>query len=135
MGVWGVGLLQDDVARDTQHTFDTALARGLTPGQAVDALLANPPRLLDDTDDGPVIWLALAALLLREDALRDDVREQAMRVIASGAALARWEEAPNAMRMARERLLGRLTDLLTRGQATPDELRAVTEPEFRRGSR
>lgn len=135
MGVWGVGLLQDDVAKDTQHAFDDALARGLTPGQAVDAVLANPPSPLDDTDDWPVIWLALAALLLREGAVRDDVREQATRVIASGAALARWEEAPNAMRMARERVLERLTDLLARGQATPEELRTVMEPEFRRGAR
>ena len=68
MGVWGVGLLQDDVAKDIQSAFDDALARGLMPGQAVDALLADPPWPLEDADDGPVIWLALAALLLREGA-------------------------------------------------------------------
>ncbi len=135
MSVWGVGLLQDDVAVDIRNSFDDALARGLTPSQAADTILANPPQPLDDTDDGPVIWLALAALLLREGALRDDVRDQAAQVIASGAALTRWEEAPNAMRMARERVLARLASLLSRGQATSEELRAVTEPEFRRGAR
>ena len=74
MGVWGVGLLQDDVAKNVQNAFDDALAGGLTPRQAVDAMLAAPPWPLDDTDDGSVIWLALAALLLREGAMRDDVR-------------------------------------------------------------
>jgi hypothetical protein len=133
MGVWGVGLLQDDVAKDVRNAFDDALARGTSPAQAVDAILANPPWPLDDTDDGPVIWLALAALLLRENAMRDDVREQATQVIATGAALARWEEAPNAMRMARERVLERLARLMERGQATPEEFQAVMEPELRRG--
>ncbi|HEX9035969.1 MAG TPA: hypothetical protein VF808_03170 [Ktedonobacterales bacterium] len=133
MGVWGVGLFQDDVAVDTRNAFDDALARGLQPGQAADMLLANPPRPLDDADDGPVIRLALAALLLREGALRNDVRDEAARAIASRAAYARWEEAPNAMRMARERVLERFSALLTAGAATPDKLQAVTEPQFRRG--
>jgi hypothetical protein len=131
MGVDGVGLFQDDVAMDVCAAFDDALERGLTPGQAADSVLADPPWPLDDTDDGPVTWLALAALLLREGALRDDVRDQAQQVIASGAALARWEEAPNAMRMARERVLQRFGALLAAGAATPEELQAVTEPQFR----
>jgi hypothetical protein len=137
MGVWGVGLLSDDVAADVRSAFDDALARGLTPGQAVDAICASPDwrQALDDTDDGPVIWLALAALLLREGALRDDVRDHAARVIASGAAMTRWEEAPNLMRMARERILERFSALLATGTATPEELNAVMGSPARPGGR
>ena len=135
MGADGIGLFQDDVAMDVRAAFDDALARGATPGQAVDDILADPPWPLDDFDDGPVIWLALAALLLREDALRDDIRAQAAQVIASGAAFDRWDEAPNAVRLARERILERFSALLAAGKATPEELRAVTEPQFRSGAR
>ena len=129
MGADGVGLLQDDVAMDVQAAFNDALERGLNPGQAVDGVLADPPWPLDDTDDRPVIWLALSALLLREGALRDDVRDQAQQVITSGAALVRWEEASDADYVARKRILQRFSAVLAAGVATPVEIPALTEPE------
>lgn len=127
MGTWGVGLFQDDVAMDVRNAFDDALAQGLTPGQAADDILANPPWPLDDFDDGPVIWLALAALLLREGALRDDVLDQAAQVIATGAALDRWNEASDADQVARKRVLEQFATLLERGRATPQELQSVMQ--------
>jgi hypothetical protein len=129
MGAWGNGVWQDDVAHDVILRFDELLAKGRTPGEAVQEILLDPPWGWGDQDDDAVQVLALAALALRHGALGPTLRNQAISMIDSGDPLDRWTGSPPEKRAARQEVLDHFKTLLVRGAATADELASVTEPE------
>jgi hypothetical protein len=43
MGTWGIGVWQDDVARDVIRAFEDLLKHGKTPVEAVHTILVDPP--------------------------------------------------------------------------------------------
>lgn len=61
MGTWGVAIFSDDAAADVRDEWRGYLGEGLSGQQATDKLLKSWSASLDDPDDGPVFWLALAA--------------------------------------------------------------------------
>jgi hypothetical protein len=66
------------------------VADGLTGPAATDAMLARWAKTLDDPEDGPVFWLALAASQSRLGRLEDRVRKRAIDLIHTGQDLERW---------------------------------------------
>jgi hypothetical protein len=134
MGAWGPGLLQDDVALDTMDMMEDALEEGLSIQQATRRILDDPPCDLDDEDDGPTTYLALAVLQLQRGVLEPHIRDLALGAIASGAAMGRWEGAPEDVVAPRREVLRRTEEILRRGSCTPGELQAIIEPpEHRSG--
>ncbi len=75
MGVWGPGILQDDLAEEARMLFDEGLAAGLDVAGATAGVYEDLKEALAGEEDATVIWLALAALQLREGALQPDIRE------------------------------------------------------------
>ncbi len=135
MGNWGIGIMQDDVAIDTAINFKEALSEGLSVAAATDHLLQDPVYDLDG-DDGPVTFLALAALQLWHGALQQDNRDKALGIIASGMGLWRWEDSvaegrkDAAVRLAaRTELLERFKAILERGACTREELLQIADTE------
>lgn len=92
MGTWGTGIFDDDTAGDIQDAFEDELADGVDVATATKRVLIRFADDLDDADDGPVIYLALAALQLEQDALQQDIRKRALEIIDSGEGLDGWEE-------------------------------------------
>jgi hypothetical protein len=129
MGTWGIGVWQDDVAADLIVQFDELLEHGSTAVQAIEGILADPPRGWEGTDDGVVQALALAAMAIEYGVLEPTLRDRALAMIASGAALDRWADAGAEEIAARQQLLERFQGLLRRGSATAEELERVTRPE------
>jgi len=48
---------------------------------------------LKDVDDGPTVWIALAYLQLEQGSVQKPVRSQVLRLIRTGDAMHRWEDA------------------------------------------
>lgn len=122
MGTYGAGIFQDDVAADVRAAFLEQLAAGVAPPEATRAVADMYGAALADSEDGPVVWLALAATQWEYGALDPRVRDRALAVIASGADLARWLDSP---------LLGRRKAVLERLAV---KLRSPA-PRFRRPRR
>jgi hypothetical protein len=128
MGVWGPGILQDDLAEEARMLFDEGLASGLDVAGATTSVYEDLKEALAGKEDATVIWLALAALPLREGALQPEVRDRALAAIESPAAFSAWNLAPSEAGTARKETLRRFRGILERGTCTSEELRAVTEP-------
>src|SRR5215467_13907588 len=107
MGVWGTALFSDDSACDVRDSYVTLVGDGLTGPEATRALLREWSASVNDPDEAPVFWLALAATQWKCGRLEPEVLRQALNVIDSGADLARWDEDPT-LRGKREVVLKKL---------------------------
>jgi hypothetical protein len=85
---------------------------GLPGLAATDELMRRMADAIDDVDDGPVFWIALAATQWKVGRLEDRVRDRALAIIRDGGDLARWQNA--AERRRRSQVLLKLEmDLLS----------------------
>jgi hypothetical protein len=91
MGAWGTALFSDDSASDVRESYTDLVGDGLTGPEATKALLRERAASLNDPDESPVFWLALAAIQWRCGRLEPHVMQRALNVIDSGSDLARWE--------------------------------------------
>jgi hypothetical protein len=108
MGTYGAGLFQDDTASDVREDFLNLLREGHSAQEASKALLCERSSSIDDTNDGPVFWLALAATQCEYGCLQMEVLHKALSVIDSDSDLGRWSGKLHAKRR------GVLADLRTR---------------------
>ena len=99
MGTSGVALFDDDTASEVRQGFLDLLRRGLTSEQAVERLQLEWADAIEDCDEGPLFWLALAATQWTWGCLDEAVRRRAIDVIDSGEDLGRW----NGRLLARRR--------------------------------
>lgn len=92
MGAWGVALFSDDLAADVRDDFRDLIGQGLSSGQAVDRLKLDYAETLDDSDEAPVFWIALAVTQWDLGRVDADTKREALRWIDSGKNLERWPE-------------------------------------------
>ncbi len=97
MGTWGTAIFSDDLACDIRDHFRLMLGDGLSGPQATDWLLETYQQVLEDPQESPVFWLALAAVQQRYGRLEPRVKSQALDIIESGADLVRWQENPKLL--------------------------------------
>jgi len=130
MGNWGIGILQDDVADDVLITFEKALANGLAVEEATQQVIDDSPDI-DDDDDGPTIYMALATLQLQHCILMPEIQDRAIQAATAHGAIGRfeWDGAPEGKVAARKEVLRRFRDILERGSCTLEELEQVTYPK------
>lgn len=93
MGTSGTALFADDVACDVRDAVVEFLRAGGDPAASTLQAIRQHGELIDDEDDGPVFWLALAATQWKYGCLDDAVRARAIAVIDGGADAARWTGA------------------------------------------
>jgi hypothetical protein len=80
MGAWGTGIFSDDLACDIRSDFREHIGDGLTASEARQRLLHDYRSSVNDMDDGPVFWLALATTQWRLGRLEDEVRDLAIAI-------------------------------------------------------
>lgn len=91
-----VGIFDDLVAQEVRDAFEAALAASLSPEQATSSVLATFADILADPEEGPAVWLALAALQLDLGCLTEEVRLRALEAMETD--LLRWAmESPEAL--------------------------------------
>jgi len=105
VGAWGYQIFEDDVALDVRGDFEEAIASGASPERATRLILQKYGEQLDDEDDRPVIYLALASLELERGRVTDPIRTEALKIIDRGEGLARWEEAGEEALVERKKVL------------------------------
>ena len=105
MGAWGVAIFSDDLAADLRADFREMIGDGLTPAEATDLLLVEYAATLEDPDEMPVFWIALASTQWKLGRLEDRTREMALQVIDNGTDLARWDVPKD--RVKREAVLAK----------------------------
>lgn len=120
MGVWGTAIFSDDTACDVRDIYIDLVGDGLSGLEATKKLLNQWSGALDDPDEGPVFWLALAATQWKNGRLEETVLRRALDIIDSGIDLARWNASPRDHKK-RQLVLGKLRAQLTSPQ--PSEKR------------
>ncbi|MDR7047675.1 hypothetical protein J2X54_000110 [Duganella sp. 3397] len=111
MGTYGAGLFHDDTASDVREDFLNRLREGHSAEEASKALLCAWSSSIDDTDDGPVFWVALAATQCEYGCLQSEVLHHALAVIDRDSDLGRWsgkllEKRRGILAELRTKLLG-----------------------------
>lgn len=94
MTAWALGIAQffgDDTACDVRDQFIELLSDGVSPAEATKALLTSWAPAVQDFDDGPIFWLALAATQWKYGCLLPDVQSEAIQIIDNNVGLSRWE--------------------------------------------
>lgn len=92
MGAWGVAIFSDDLAADLRGDFRDLIGDGLTSSEATDRLMAEYASSLDDPDEMPVFWIALAAAQWKLGRLEERTKLAALQVIDDGSDLKRWDD-------------------------------------------
>lgn len=105
MGSWGVAIFSDDLAADIRNDFRELIGDGLTSSEATDRLKAEYASTLDDPDEMPVFWIALALAQWKLGRLEESTKKMALQVIDDGTDLARWDDAKS--RAKRETVLAK----------------------------
>jgi hypothetical protein len=109
MGTWNSAIFGDDTACDVRDQFTELLSTGVSADEATKALLASSAAVLQDADDGPIFWVALAATQWKYGCLLPEVQAEAIQIIDSNAGLSRWEgRAAGARRRALRALRAQL---------------------------
>jgi hypothetical protein len=91
MGTWGTAVFSDDTACDVRGSYVDFLGDGLSGPEATKKLLGEWSKSLEDPDEAPVFWLALAATQWKHGRLEPHVLQQALNAIDGGSDLARWD--------------------------------------------
>lgn len=110
MGAWGTAIFSDDVAADIRSEWRDHLGDGLSPEEATVRILTDYSHHLEDSEDRPVVWLALAVSQWKTGRLQPAIRDAARAVISSGEDLQRWDRPSD--RRAREAVLSKTKEML-----------------------
>lgn len=108
MGTWGHGIFDSDMAADLRSELRDAIAAGGAPREVTTRLIAAWRDTLEDPEDGPTAWLALAEAQRECGRLDDRVKRRAIEVLEAGGDLARWEREAPELAKKRERVLKKL---------------------------
>ena len=92
MGIWGCGLYQDDVTCDVKSNYLNWLRVGKTNEEATELMLEYYEDYIDDEDDAPSFWFALADTQWKYGRLNPKVKKEALRYLKLGTNLERWKE-------------------------------------------
>lgn len=96
MGIWGQGIFDNDTALDVKDVvFEEALDEGLNLRQASQRVLEYFAHDLVDTDDGPLIYLALSSLQMQYEDLQPEIRSKTLAILEAGGGMDQWEGGRN----------------------------------------
>jgi hypothetical protein len=114
MGAWGPAIFSDDTASDVRGDYRDLVGDGLTGPEATDRMLKDWRSSVDDADDGPVFWLALAATQWKCGRLEERVKVKAIEIIDQGTNLERWKHDPKLLKQRQTVLVKLRAQLLSR---------------------
>ena len=89
MGTWGVGLFQDDVTCDIKEEYLNRLRIGYTNEEATEEVIDYNVDSVEDEEEAPLFWFALADIQWRYGRLLTEVKRIAMEYLKSGEDLER----------------------------------------------
>jgi hypothetical protein len=134
MGAWGHGIRQDDFVCDVLGVFDDLLKAGKSVTDATKAVKSKFAAEIEDTDDGPLFWIALADAQWTYGGLEPQVLNRVREDLDSGRSLSRWSEDKRALSRRRatlEKFINKIAEPNPRPKKPPKVV--VRPPRFRPG--
>src|SRR5262249_52929563 len=130
MGVSSTAIFGDDTACDVRDAYRELVANGSSGPEATDRLLREWGEIIDDEDDGPVFWLALAAAQWACGRLEERVKTKAVKIIDNGSSLGLWSEGGDSkMLKQRQAVLAKLRAQLQSPQPAVKRIRKPPKDE------
>ncbi|MFD0587490.1 hypothetical protein ACFQZE_05715 [Paenibacillus sp. GCM10027627] len=93
MGAWGFGVFEDDFTMDIKDEFETYIGEGVGTDQAVARLLRKFSEEINDEDDSPLFYFALASILMNRNELPESIQQEALTHIVQKTNLRKWKES------------------------------------------
>ncbi len=90
MGAWGVGIRQDDFGCDVEGAFEDQLKDGKTIDEATRYVHEHFANAVNDCDDGPLFWLALADMQWKYGDLDPAALQRVTEIVDSDTGMERW---------------------------------------------
>src|SRR5215469_93571 len=123
VSAWGPGLFADDTACDVRDEYRALIEDGTGDDSAMRRILDAYADALEDPDDGPVIWLALAFTQSKIGRLDHNLATRALEIIDHDEGMSRWlEQGPN-LEARRRAALAQVRAQLTGPQPRRKKLR------------
>ena len=91
MGTWGPKLYQNDIAEEVRDYYKDQLHRGKTGKEITHELIEQYNDFIQDSDDAPDFWLALADIQWDYGRLEVFVKNQALFYISNEKSTNRWQ--------------------------------------------
>jgi hypothetical protein len=114
------------VACDVRDAYRHCVADGSSGPEATDRLLREWTEVLEDVDDGPLFWLALAAAQWDCGRLEERVKTKALEIIDNGSSLGLWAESAHPRSLKQRRaVLEKLRFKLQSSQPAAKKIRQV----------
>ena len=110
MGAWGVKLDQNDIYADVRDLYTALLRCGLSDEDALNKTQEKFSAYAED--DNLLFRLSLADVMFRLGRLTNEVRDNALHIIDSGADLDTWYQSSQELGDARRDILAALKDQL-----------------------
>ena len=110
MGSWGVGVEQDDYFLDVYGAIEQAMREGSSLAEACSRAVEANRAQIEDDDEGPVFWQAVAKAQWTYGQLQPDVLERVRGDVEAERGMERWVEAGEKTVRARKAALIRFLD-------------------------
>lgn len=133
MGTWGIGIFSDDLACDVRDAFKKVLQEELSGAQATKYVLDEFADCLKDPDDGPLLYLALAATQWNYGYPDQKIINKAIKIIDDGEGLNRWKEVNTSLLEKRESVLHKLKQQLLSPAPSPKKVKSYPRNPFKVG--
>lgn len=125
MGAWGAGLYQNDVACDVKEEYLNRLRIGQSNIEALQDTIDYNMDFIEDEDDGPIFWFALADTQWNYGRLHPQIKEEALKHIKSGKDLELWKENEK-LYQKRKKVLEKLEEKLNSPQPIEKKVSKLT---------
>jgi len=112
MGTWGTAIFSDDLACDIRDDYIKEIIRGKTSEEATQTIKSNHFPIVNNAEEQPVFWIALALTQWKKGRLLAEVKDEAILAIDSGADLLRWESEPGKIQEKRKNELEKAKQIL-----------------------
>lgn len=121
MGTWSTSITDDDMVADVMGEVSDRLKQGAAMADASSAARRKFKSMLKDADDGPSVWLGLAAIQWKHGRVEPEVLRQVQSFVREGRGLDRWHEDPKALAKRRE-VLARFAEQISHPNESPKPL-------------
>lgn len=105
MGAWGDSIFADDDAQDVYHHYRRLYNKGIEHHEVRRELEQAWREMIDDSDEGPIFWCAVARAQWEFGALDIDVLTKVKQIVDEGLGLDRWREGGSKLLAKREKVV------------------------------
>ena len=112
MGTWGIGIFEDDVCMDVKDCFYDLATKSNNSSEVSEKVLSIFKDVINDKDEGPLVYFALAELQMDKGFIGKDVKEKCIEYLRSGNSLDRWLQSGFFQFLKRRKILKKFSTKL-----------------------